>query len=958
MVNELRFLKSTIIYMEDIVKVVEYNLYKSTGNLSKKREETKFWLNIQGLKHPLDPDIYILSPDTGEYTILNKDTIKEQPVLESKLREFGETYDSIIRQYPTMSIYIKGLLNPVTDINIDVKDGDILTYEKTLLTDDNDMYLYHISRLARKIINSRYVRYYNVDQGYISSFYATLYSYIVKMLPVIKIGYNLSVEAFTDQIDLYFKSYKNMSIFDYEFIPREDIIWLYGELKNIVKSNANNEAFDKIVKRIYDKNNIPIYNLEYYKVTPKLIEENIDDPRKDTYKYSYLFKKNKITTTGNNIVYNYDLTDVIDEETKSGYINDELTDMELSNYDNTLKKQYNSNTKDFSFVLNNNIDLTNKVSPLMLNKTGLNGVDIVLPYVIIHLLDNLKTTINVLYTNPNSGKIYTLNNQDILVLTTYLLLKTIGKYNDNKVIEYDNLLVLKDDVDIDKLIEGNIYGKFVKDIIKDIYDTLPFDMNISKGSDLEKYYKRYMNGLGKIIYYVTNTSDPVLSTVIKDLSFKLFQQGNVTLELDTTLEEYIHNNIDRYFAFNTLNYVSDLESLLYQTTGININYLKQIINRAKKYIEFIDKFKSYTIKFTYSFYNKDILFVDYRTPEIGKHLFMYGKINSGWYKKFYKFYIELKTYLSTLVDRLYILSPTADITLLTEKVKLECLYNIINSYVLVSEYRVPDIYRPKLREISSLPGYLGSTVIDNKEIYTLEEQLVEDFNPVTSNTYVSKEGIPEPYKTKLVKTSIDTILENLSIHTNQITESNTALITIAKILNEIRDNDVYITEERVYDLLKTSIEIHNVLDKMLTIDGYSTDVDINTMLIKLVEDFGDMIKHTYVSKEGIAIPYKTELVHATVSDMLETLTKIHVDNVDTNTRLGELKALLNEIRSDDTTVNYDTVYNKIKALLSAIRTDEELNSTNVSSTDTNDSDIQLEEDTHDSELFEPVIYIS
>ncbi len=849
MVNEIRFLKSTVIYMEDLVKVIEYNIYKATGKLANKREETKFWLNIQGLKHPLDPDVIVLSPDTGEYINLTKDTIKEHPILESKLREFGTDYDNLVKQYPSMSVYIKGILNPIKDINIDPKDGDVLIYEKTLLTDDIEIYLYHISRLARKIINSRYIRYYNIDPGYISSFYATMYSYIVKMLPVVKVGYNLTSEAFKDQIDLYFKSYKNMDIFDYDFITKENIIWLYGELKSIVKSNANNEAFKKILENIYDNNNIPIYNLEYYKKTPKLIKENIDDPKKNTYDYSYLFKKNKVTRSGNEIAYNYDLNDVISEEKTSGYIKDELTSLELDKYDDILRKQYNSKTKNFSFVLNNNIDLTNKVSPLMLNKVGLNGIDVVLPYVVIYLLGNLKTNINVLYTNPNSGKVYTLNNKDVLVLTTYLLLKSIGKYDNTKSVKFDNLLVLNDNIDIEKLTSNNIYGKFVKDIIKDIYDTLPFDMTITKGNDLVTYYQRFMNGLGKIVFYIANASDPILSSVIRDLAFKLFKQGTVDITLGVSLEEYIYNNIDRYFAFNTLNYVSDLESLLYQTTGININYLKQIIKRAKKYIEFIDKFRSYTIKFTYSFFNKDALFVDYRTPEVGKHIFMYGNINSAWYKRFYKLYIDLKTYLSTLVDRLYTLIPEQPYNILTKNVELEALTNIINTYVLVSEYRVPNLYKPKLRELTSLPGYLSSNLTEDIRVYTRDEELVTDPNYVIdSNVYVTKEGIP--------------------------------------------------------------------------------------------------------------VPYKTKLVNAVISDILETITKINVSDVKLKTELSKLVSLLEEIRSDNVVVNYEAVYNKIRAILNGLDIDEDLTSSNSNVTDASDNDVKLEEDTLNTELFEPVIYVT
>jgi hypothetical protein len=225
----------------------------------------KYYLNLSGDYHPTDTKMTVISVDTLEEIIFNKTNLQIHRATFREYRLGEPLYEQLVRRYPHQVDLIRGILNPV-DIQkaIAARDGDILTYEPTLIEPNEESLLGSLQRWVRQF----FLRWYNVqyvltDDLYIPAFWGLLYLHLPNAIQQARLRSTRSDEAHSFHVREYLASNGGLDRY-LPYLNTRQRMWLYKNLRYLQRHVGQQRIFDSVVKHIILDRRFPLqaYRIE------------------------------------------------------------------------------------------------------------------------------------------------------------------------------------------------------------------------------------------------------------------------------------------------------------------------------------------------------------------------------------------------------------------------------------------------------------------------------------------------------------------------------------------------------------------------------------------------------------------------------------------------------------------------------------------------------------------------
>jgi len=328
-VNEIIFFVKTIkIKISSINYIINKGVHIDTYfPPSKDKKEWKYYMNLDGERHFTNKDVYVFIIETGEYSVLSKELLAKHEVTKLMLKKDTLFYNQLINKYPSECDYIDGCINPV-DKNkaIEADDGTILSYNDTFLMYNEHNIIYELEKFTKGFIHKWFnPSYVLTDELYLQSFLHLLYSNIVIKIINLKIGNINTNRVDKFHMNLFFKS--NLGVDKViDFLSEKDKLWLYKNLKYIMKNTGNNFILEKLSK-LLDRNNIGFGEL----LIGKILDNKDDDKRLYTETHNINKKFGIYSNEVNDIKKTLMMNDKYSYFVDEGVIDDHEIHLEESN---------------------------------------------------------------------------------------------------------------------------------------------------------------------------------------------------------------------------------------------------------------------------------------------------------------------------------------------------------------------------------------------------------------------------------------------------------------------------------------------------------------------------------------------------------------------------------------------------------------------------------------------------
>jgi hypothetical protein len=132
----------------------------------------KYYLNLAGIQHELNTDIYITSFDTQEEILFNSHNLSIHKQTRNNYLYGTKNYYILLKQHPNEELFIQGSLYPVDiDEAVAARDLQIINYDKTLVEPQETSL---INELQRFIDN--YDVLWNVELSLVAMNYIRLHN--------------------------------------------------------------------------------------------------------------------------------------------------------------------------------------------------------------------------------------------------------------------------------------------------------------------------------------------------------------------------------------------------------------------------------------------------------------------------------------------------------------------------------------------------------------------------------------------------------------------------------------------------------------------------------------------------------------------------------------------------------------------------------------------------------------
>lgn len=555
----------------------------------------KYYLNLSGQPHWSNNTVKIYVMETGTVEELTKDLLDKNTYTRAELITNGIAYKELLNQYPDDILYIHGCMYPIdieTAINAD--DGEILSYNKTLIEDNEYMLIPKLQAHIKEFLHRWYLPEYMIaDELYPALILGTLYANLPLKIMNIRLDNVHTNNAHSFHLEHFFRS--NFDIADeVTILKKETIFWLYKNLPTIRKNIGSQGALNLLINKVLTTNDIGIGVYDLVSPLPTLNDKADATKSGITNKslVAYTRGLNKYYVINNDKMFS--LEDTVTREILYANVKDKPTQgqyqMEylIKNVEDAVANNFISNQR--TKIL--------ELSTYQIFKQS--GIDI-FKFVLDNLVYNIKTNrINYIidWVDPNTNITYMLNGKGSLII----ILKLLGCIANSKNIKLGKMYY-------DFVLPGNkklltaryrwmLQDGYTDKIIRILEDCYPSQIMQYNGPTEFKRYLTAVNNFFEFIWTLdSNAENVMVSAAIKQLMWKVLINGYYDLaegEDDIDVDEALINNDIDFRIAGEYNYHEALRSLLRSFTGIDINEYVFITDLNKQIQSFVNKLTSYT----------------------------------------------------------------------------------------------------------------------------------------------------------------------------------------------------------------------------------------------------------------------------------------------------------------------------------------------------------------------------
>lgn len=574
----------------------------------------KYYLNISGEYHHRDKTMTVISLDTLEEIIFNKENLEVHNNTKIAYQFGTRYYYSLLNRYPDQEQLILGIIYPVDiDEAIEAETGKILGYPTGLVEEQEITLIEELNTYNKNYFNRWDIPSFNMsDDLYAAAQLAIFYlNFLVKLLNL-RLKRAKTNEAHSFHIREYLASHSKLDRY-IDYMTLKQKLFLYRNILYINNNAGKVNTFNLLVNRLLAERQIPLsefsvrqladFDEQFYpilSVRKKAISSQFNMPEKDFFTIEDLFNKEKKLVYGND---SYQLS-------KQQSITNTLLNSDTS----VLQ------SKDLESYM---IDYTDAIP---------DPLEIVLLRQWAYMSSkNLYHSI-ILFKDGKTFETKTLNAKDAFIYFYYLNLCAAGLTIET-IPDYINIKQRKRVVPnisefmsvVDsrfKRVESYAYEiKLEQDYLNECVSTKVFYNQTYKIYDLAHKYWHISSSFNDA--YEKASYDNMIYMLYED-EFLELGNGNMTQWLtDRNLPAYDYSNSQ---AADTM------RNLFIAATGLNIDDTKLMKNVQRAMVEAFKQLSSYSIQLMYEINQSRINILNWRTirlADMKKSLDHYDKIKEN-----------------------------------------------------------------------------------------------------------------------------------------------------------------------------------------------------------------------------------------------------------------------------------------------------------------------------------------
>ena len=203
------FTNTLFIKLTDIGVSTNLYLKEATGIDYNNNDEStwKYFLNMAGIKHSTNSNVYINTRETGELVELTKDLLLSHSNTRRELFKQSDYYNQLVATYPTETLYIHGCMYGLElEKVLSAKDGDILAYNRNFIEDQEYNLITELQQFIKAFISRWRMSFFTTDDLYVAGLVGVLYANIVPRIHSIRIGAAGTATAHSFHMEMFFKS--------------------------------------------------------------------------------------------------------------------------------------------------------------------------------------------------------------------------------------------------------------------------------------------------------------------------------------------------------------------------------------------------------------------------------------------------------------------------------------------------------------------------------------------------------------------------------------------------------------------------------------------------------------------------------------------------------------------------------------------------------------------------------
>lgn len=246
---------SLVIKSETIARAMNKPLEEINVPVPDDKRKWRYYLHLNGeyFVHEYaslsDQPVMLTSLDTGEEIRLTKEVLEDHKKTSNVYRYNPEYTDKLIQKYPAMTVFIRGVFNPVSlDRSIGCEDCTILHYDSALVEKQETSLLLEVSRWLRNVHRRFYYEGYEVSNDMFATvFWTNVYAMLPSRIMLIRARLTHTQETHSFHIEQFLASHQYLN----EFLPYLTLyqkMFLYRNIRYIERNTGKEEVLQKLVE--------------------------------------------------------------------------------------------------------------------------------------------------------------------------------------------------------------------------------------------------------------------------------------------------------------------------------------------------------------------------------------------------------------------------------------------------------------------------------------------------------------------------------------------------------------------------------------------------------------------------------------------------------------------------------------------------------------------------------------
>ena len=267
-----QLVKTLVIKIDAWGVVINKRVESITGTIVPTDDRTvwKYYMNLAGMYHAIDTDMYVASHDSETTIPFTVDSLADNPVTKEAYQYGTVYYNELITQYANQISLINGIINPI-DINtaINASDGKILAYDSSLVESQE----FDLINSLQWIIDAHFKRWYNplyqyTGAGYLPVFTGELYLQLKLAALILRHRNVFTNQAHSFHVKQYLVG-KGLNLNDLKYLDNYQLFGLYRNIDYYLSNAGQVIIFDDLVKLLLTRLNINLYE---YRIHNKVNE--------------------------------------------------------------------------------------------------------------------------------------------------------------------------------------------------------------------------------------------------------------------------------------------------------------------------------------------------------------------------------------------------------------------------------------------------------------------------------------------------------------------------------------------------------------------------------------------------------------------------------------------------------------------------------------------------------------